>query len=135
MTELPVGTILKNENYEERWGESAFYKILEKYRPENKISHKEAVFLCANEDDIDCAGGGTEFLFEVLPLDLNKIERHDVNWSSQIECLLDEGKDENSPEIIKAAENYWNSVPYEMENVWEYLTPSGNAKIQKVEVY
>jgi hypothetical protein len=75
---LPVGTILKPpENYEEKWSSTDFYAVLEKYRPENYLSHKEAVFLVDNEDDIDNVGGCTDFIFVVKPL--SKVEKHDMN--------------------------------------------------------
>lgn len=129
--ELPVGTILvPQENYEANWQHIDFYPILEKYRPKNMLAHKDAVFMCDNEDDVDLAGGSTEYLFTVVPL--GKVEKHDLNWSSEISCLVgDNPKDWNK--IKEAADNYWAGVPHFNESVWEYLTPS--AKILKVEEY
>ena len=139
---LPVGTILngRGAEYEAHWMGSGFYEILEKYRPPNMLSHKDAVFMCDNPDDIDVAGGGTEWLFTLLPL--GKVERHDLNWSSEIDGLVsmtDDDEDDfdtledNEKRIREAAVNYWNGVPHHSESVWEYLTPS--AKILKVEKY
>ena len=43
---LPVGTILspRHSEYESDWGDTSFYQILEKYRPTDKLSHKDSVF-------------------------------------------------------------------------------------------
>ena len=131
-TELPVGTILKpSPTYENDWSRTDFYQILEDHRPTNILGHKNSVFMCDNPDDIDLAGGGTEWLFTVVPL--GPVQRHDLNWSSEISSLMSEGYSATSTEVLKAAENYWNGVPHHDENVWEYLTPS--AKIIAVEPY
>lgn len=132
MNELPVGTILKPQaNYEQNWGNTDFYSILEKYRPQDLLSHKNSVFLVQDEDDIDLAGGGTEYIFTVIPL--GRIEKHDMNWSSEISMLVSEGYKPESKEIRKAALNYWNGIPHYNESVWEFLTPA--AKIIAVEEY
>jgi len=133
MTRLPVGTILtpRLEDYENNWGGTDFYRALEMYRPANMMSHKESVFMCDNEEDVDAAGGGTDWLFTVQPL--GKIERHDLNWASEISMLADQGYDIDSNEIEDAAYNYWHGIPHPNESVWEYLAPK--AKIIKVEEY
>lgn len=129
--ELPVGTILKpQEGYEDRWSGVDFYAPLEKYRPQGMLAHKDAVFMCDNPDDIDNAGGGAEWLFTVEPL--GEVQRHDLNWGSEISLLMEDPK-ANHVAIKKAAENYWNGVPHTDENVWEYLTPA--ARIIAVEEY
>ena len=132
MVELPVGTVLAaRDNYEENWSSTDFYHILEKYRPENMLSHKESVFMVGNDEDVDLAGGGTEFLFTVKPL--GPIQKHDVNWSSEISMLVSDGYDIDSEGIKKAAMNYWNGVPHYNEQVWEYLTTK--AEILTAEEY
>ena len=57
--ELPVGFVLKprSTEYEAAWGDTDFYRILEIYRPEHMLSHKDAIFMCDNPDDVDNAGG------------------------------------------------------------------------------
>lgn len=129
--ELPVGTILKprGDAYEADWNNTDFYEILEKYRPPGMLSHKNAVFMCDNPDDVDMAGGATDWLFTVEPL--GPVQRHDLNWGSEISCLISDGGSED--ELKEAALNYWNGVPHHDENVWEYLTTS--AKILAVEEY
>lgn len=132
MNELPVGTVLTpRDDYENDWSNTSFYSALEHYRPNNMLAHKQSVFMCDNPDDIDLAGGGTEWVFTVIPQGL--VQRHDLNWGSEISMLVDDGHSIDSPEIKRAAENYWAGVPHENESVWEYLTPA--AKIIAVEPY
>ncbi len=129
---LSVGTILKSRghDYEADWKDTDFYSVLELYRPTNMLSHRDAVFMCDNPDDIDKAGGATDWLLTVEPL--GKVQRHDLNWSSEISMLVADDPD-NIQAIRQAAENYWNGVSHHDENVWEYLTPS--ARVVAVEEY
>jgi len=133
MDYLPVGTILtpRNQEYEKDWAGTDFYSVLEHYRPMNKPAHKNSVFMVADPDDVDLAGGGTEWLMTVEPL--GPVSGHDLNWSSEISMLLDDGHDMLSNQVQEAALNYWNGVPHYNESVWEYLTPQ--AKILAVEEY
>ena len=129
---LPVGTVLTaRDDYESNWSDTDFYPILEKYRPQDQLGHSQAVFMCDNEDDIDSAGGGTEWLFTVVPQGI--IQRHDLNWGSEISCLISDGYDPQGGEVKQAAENYWAGTPHHNESLWEYLTPA--AKIIKVEKF
>lgn len=133
MNHLPVGTVLKprGTDYEQDWAHTDFYRALEKYRPGHMLSHKDAVFMVADPDDVDLAGGGTEWLMTVKPL--GPVSKHDVNWSSEISGLMDDGEDLDSEAVRSAAENYWRGVPHPNESVWEYLTPA--AEILSVEEY
>ena len=133
MEPLPVGTILRpNPEYEKNWQSTDFYNALEFNKPAGMLSHKDSVFMCDNTDDIDAAGGGTEWLFTVKPL--GPVQRHDVNWSSEISMLIsDHDMTFDDPEVEQAADNYWQGVPHPNEQVWEYLTPS--AEIIAVEPY
>lgn len=117
---LPIGTILKNnpENYQNTWGHNHFYIALEKYRPDNMISHRQAVFM-ADEESIDLAGGSLDYIFIVKPR--GKVQKHDLNWSSEIEVLISEGLDIDSQEVKNACQKYWNGEPHHNESVWEYL--------------
>ena len=120
---LPVGAILKaRDEYEAEWQHTDFYNILEHYRPANQLSHKQSVFMCDNSDDIDSAGGGTDWMFTLKPLGL--VQKHDLNWSSEISCLISDGFAPNSEEIEDAARKYWAGIPHHNESLWEYLTPS-----------
>lgn len=119
---LPVGTILTGRGhiYDDNWGDTDFYNILEKYRPKDMIAHRDAVFMVDNDNDLDVVGGGTEYVFILEPLD--KIEKHDINWSSEISMLISEGYGSNDDLIKKAAKNYWLGIPHPNESVWEFLT-------------
>lgn len=130
---LPVGTVLtpRGDDYEKDWQHTDFYAVLERYRPKDKLSHKQSVFMVADPDDVDLAGGATDWLLTVKPL--GPVQKHDLNWSSEISLLLSDGLSAESAEIKQAADNYWNSVPHYDENVWEYLTTS--AEVVKVEEY
>ena len=129
---LPIGTILTpRDDYENDWMGTDFYSALEKHRPRDKLAHRESVFMVADPDDIDLAGGGTEYMFTVEPIGV--IHRHDLNWSSEISMYIGDGYDINSPEVTNAARMYWKGVPHPAESVWEYLTP--RARIIKVEEY
>ena len=129
---LPVGTILQtNDDYEDRWKHNTFYSVLEKYRPSNQLAHKDSIFMCDNPDDLDAAGGGTSWVFTVKPLGI--VQKHDMNWGSEIDCLISDGILIDSPEIQNAAQNYWAGIPHTNESLWEYLTPK--AKILEVEPF
>ena len=121
--EFPVGTILcgRGEDYHRDWVMTDFYQILEENRPSEYIPHKNAVFFCDNDEDLDCAGGATEWVFEVEPIGI--VSRHDLNWSSEISSLLSDGYTRTSDKVIQAAKNYWFGVPHFNESVWEYIAP------------
>lgn len=127
---LKAGTILsgRGEDYEKKWGNNIEYKILEDNRPDNFLSHKESVFMTDNIEDIDNAGGATDFLFTVKPL--GPVEKHDMAWQSEILLAIQSGA--NLKEIKGMANKYWEGVATE-NPVWEYLTRK--AKIIKVEEY
>ena len=131
--ELEVGTVLApREDYEDRWGHNDFYRVLEQYRPANCLPHCAAVFMCDNDEDVDAAGGGTDYLFEVQPQ--GSVSKHDMNWSSQISALISDGYGLDSDEVVQAAKNYWAGVPHdESEPLWEYLCKT--AVVVAVEEY
>ena len=64
---------------------------------------------------------------------MGKVQRHDLNWGSEISSLVGDGHAFDSEEVMEAASNYWAGIPHYNESVWEYLTPA--AKIVKVEEY
>ena len=111
---LPVGTILSpRDNYESNWGDTLFYSVLESQRPDNMLAHRDAVFMVGDIDDIDLAGGATNYIFHVKPI--GPVSRHDLNWSSQISMLVSDDPD-NIGAIIEAAKNYWAGVPHPDES-------------------
>lgn len=133
MIPLEVGVILtgRGDAYIKDWKDTDFYYILDKYRPTGCLPHSKAVFAVGDPDDIDLAGGGTEWAFELLPI--GEVSKHDMNWSSEISCLLSNGFSLDSLEVIQAAKSYWLGVPHPNESVWEYIMP--RARIVKVELY
>lgn len=116
MNYLEPDTILTpRDDYESNWGHTDFYKVLEHYRPEDMLSHNNSVFMCDNDEDVDLAGGGTEWLFIVEPL--GKIEKHDINWSSEISMLISDGYSINNNKVKEVAYNYWHGIPHYNEQV------------------
>ena len=129
MDYLPAGTILTPRNeYEKHWQNTDFYKPLEMYRPPHMLAHKDSVFMCDNIDDIDLAGGGTEYVFTVQPI--GKIEKHDLNWSSEISALVGDGKHITDPEVKEAAADERDLQQYSRAVQDEASRP--NCKIQTV---
>ena len=84
--------------------------------------------MVGNDDDVDVAGGATDYVYAVEPV--GEVQKHDLNWGSEISMLIDDGHTLNDSEVKEAAENYWNGVPHHNEQVWEYLAP--RAKIVSV---
>jgi hypothetical protein len=130
--ELDVGTILtgRGSDYDRDWGYVPFFEVLERYRPANKLSHRDAVFMVGNEDDLDSAGGSTEYVFTLKAL--GSVSKHDMNWSSRIASMVDDGLDYDDTRIKQAAEKYWSGEPTD-DPLWEYLTTK--AEILAVEEF
>lgn len=105
--ELPVGLVLtgRGDQYENAWSHTDFYAVLEQYRPAHCLPHREAVFMVSDPDDIDLAGGATDFVLE-LEVDAEAVSRHDLNWSSEISMLIGDGYAVESPEVAAAAQAY-----------------------------
>jgi hypothetical protein len=127
--QLEAGTVMKGrgEAYVAAWIDSGFYSILESYRPEHCLAHKDAVFMVDDIDDIDNVGGPIDWVLELIPEGV--VSKHDVNWSTEISCLISDGHDIDSPEVRHAAEQYWAGTAHKNESVWEYLAES--AKVVK----
>ena len=64
---LRIGTILEPqlEFYTRRSDVQFLEKIMYAYRPDDKLSRYDSVFLVDNIDDIDSSGGYTDFIYEV----------------------------------------------------------------------
>ena len=121
---LEPGTVLtpKGKDYEAAWGGTGFYGALEKHRPPEQLAHKEGVFMVANPDDVDNAGGATDYIYAVVPM--GEPQRHDMNWGTAISSLLDNGARRNDSEIKFAADQYWSGKPHPDGNsVWEFIAP------------
>lgn len=117
---IEPGTIMKGSGllYEKDWGLAPFYRALKRHRPEHVIAHHEGVFMSTSMEDISLSGGGEEFVAILEPEGI--IQRHDMNWSAQVSCLLDTHSYDSHP-VIDACRNYWNGTPHDDENVWEYI--------------
>lgn len=132
MTYLPEGTILTPTTYyAQNWGGSGFYEVLEFYRPKNKLGHHQSVFMVGDEDDVDIASGGSEYLLIVEPM--GHIQKHDMNWSSEISMIMDYTTDILDYRFEDAAYNYWNGISHYNESIWEFLTPK--AKVLHIEEF
>lgn len=119
--ELPEGSVMKGRGdaYEASWKDTDFYPVLERYRPEGCLAHRDAVFMVESIDDIDNAGGATDWVLEVAPV--GETTRHDMSWSSEISCLLSDGHAVESAEVAKAADNYWRGVVHADGPLWEVI--------------
>jgi hypothetical protein len=88
-------------------------------------ARRNSVFACDNIDDIDLAGGATDYVLTLQAPD-GKIQRHDINHLSAIQCLesdLDGEPTINDLRAIEAlAQKYWSGEP-STDPVWEYLLP------------
>ena len=112
------GAILtgRGHDYVKEWANADFYRILDMYRPVNAIAHHDGVFMCDNDDDLDSAGGSTEWVLQVEPI--GPIERHDMNWSSAISCGVSENM--SNHDLAMLAQNYWKGIAT-CDPLWEYL--------------
>jgi len=119
--ELPVGTILSpRPEYESRWASYCAGRVLEDARPDGMLAHRDAVFLCDNQQDTDNCGGQTEWLFGIV-VDA-ETQRHDLAWASEIESLISNGWPSDCPRIAELARRYWTGEP-SPDPVWEHLVP------------
>jgi hypothetical protein len=89
-------------------------KIMEKYRPKNKLSRYNSVFLVDTPEIIDQIGGYEDHIYIVQPAP--RIEASDLSWydSNIAYNPVDE-------KVIQSIINYWMGVPY--KNHTEYRTP------------
>ena len=102
-------------------------RILEMFRPPEFIARPNAVYMVDNDEDIDLCGGLVDHVFVVKPE--QPVSRHDLNWTSEICCLLDSVaiplcKEDADPYFVDAARSYWAGLSHSDESVWEYLAPS-----------
>lgn len=109
--DLPVGTILtpQMEGYT-RWEENRkIEQIVEQYRPPNKISRHDAVFMVDDPNLIDSAGGYTDYIYIVEPIGV--VEQSDLSWYSAISVYGDYNEtDDQERTMDQLAQNYWSGV-------------------------
>lgn len=110
--ELPVGTLLTGGDKYNKSEES--FSHIEEYRPEDKLSHRESLFMCHDPSDINDAGGSDEFLLQVNPR--GEVQKHDMGW------LVNMPSGGNEEKIRIMAENFWSGEPYSGDSLWIYMT-------------
>ncbi len=149
-SEFTIGTILTpqidgyvtNDDADEQ--HHTLERAMEKYRPSHCVSRYKAVFLIADPDDIDNAGGYNDFVYECEPL--STVTRCNLHWYSLAYALceheelsaqeakaqgLDYYPDWEEPELKEYCLNYWNAVPHTLsDDLYEYLTTS--ARVIKI---
>lgn len=120
---LRIGTILEPqlEFYTRRSDVQFLEKIMYAYRPDDKLSRYDSVFLVDNIDDIDSSGGYTDFIYEVSILDVIIPEKSDLAWYTELELIESDDYDKQK----EIAGNYWNGVRYHKrsESLFEYRVP------------
>lgn len=115
---FPIGFILLPQLDGYVHQEIEIENILEKYRPENKISRFNSVFLVDNPDNVDFAGGYEDYIYKVQPI--GQIDKSDLSWYSDVSIY----NTEKENQIY--ATNYWNQIPYKNSDnsLWEYRCKS-----------
>jgi len=135
---LPLGTVLSPHkgNFMRTLlpEEMESHFKLELFRPVGSLSRNRAVYMTCCIEDVDTCGGAAEHIYRVMPL--GPVEKHDLNWMSEIDLIFSELSDAADMEaedtisrVQMAALNYWEGVPHYNECCWEYLTTL--AKITK----
>lgn len=124
---FPVGFVLKPNRSRGDPEERAVEKILEYYRPKNKLSRQQSVYFVdtPDPDSIERAGGYSDYIYEVSA---DYVEKNDVSWWAEI---LNGGAydflDGNKEALLwckEAAEAYWAGKP-SVKPHWEYRAPEG----------
>jgi hypothetical protein len=115
------GTVLRGrgEAYVADWQGTGFHAALERWRPADALPQGGAVFMVGSLEDLDVAGGSTEWCLEVVPE--GTASRHDLNWTGAIAALVEGGLGVDDPAVEAAARAYWAGDPSPDETVWEYL--------------
>jgi len=123
---MPIGTILRPQP--QFYTGDPVEDILEKFRPPNKLSRKNSIFLVDKPEDIAEASGNSDYVYIVEPTP--PLEKSDVSWWSEVQLKLG---DNDLAGAQAAAVNYWNGVPYPDKDlsVFEYRCPSAKL-IQEV---
>lgn len=103
--------------------------LFEAHRPVGAIPRAEAVYLVAREENIDAAGGATDWisLVEVSPGE--PMDRHDLAWYSDAQCCLCDGDTESAADC---ARSYWSGERHHdrSASLFEYLC--GSARVVRV---
>ncbi len=113
---FPVGTILQPQQEGYVYEEPKVEAIVERFRPANKISRFESVFMVDNPSLVDFAGGYDDNIYVVDPI--GQVDRSDLAWYTDISVYLDVSIEEQKQWSL----NYWDGVPYKKpaNSLWEY---------------
>lgn len=108
---FPIGFRLlpQNDGYTSYEEVQEIEQLFEQYRPEHKTPRKQSVFLTDDINNIDGAGGYTDYIYVVNPE--STPEASDLAWYSEAGSIY---SDEQcvSDRLIEAIENYWNGTSY-----------------------
>lgn len=104
----------------QRFGQTGFLAVLERYRPPHMLSYHGAVVMHTSIDHLDNGAEG-EWLHELyVPADVT-VQRHDITWANQISLMMVlDPEHAGQTEIRQTAERYWRGEPSD-DPVWEYL--------------
>lgn len=113
---FPVGFILTPQNDGYVYQERLTTDIVEKYRPPEKISRYDAVYMVDDPSLVDSAGGYDDYIYLVEPI--GQVDKSDLSWYSEVEMYLDATPEEQKEWSL----NYWNGVSYKnpVNSMWEY---------------
>ena len=92
--------------------------LFERRRPSGCLPRAGAVFMVADPDEVDAAGGCTDFIYRVEPI--CPPEAHDVAWYSEAAVRLSDG---DPPGAEACADAYWDGrrFPVRSARLVEYL--------------
>lgn len=97
----------------------ALEDLVEEEKPEHiKFSRRDCVFLCCCEDDIDAAGGYTDYIY-TADIGTSPIESSDLSWYTKASIQLCEGDTKGARE---SARKYWSGEC--LDGLYEYRTGS-----------
>jgi len=103
---FPIGFVLsprKGGYVSQEW---RIEKVIEKFRPINKLKRANSVFLVDDPKLIEKAGGYDDYVYQVEPQ--LPVEASDMYWYSQL-SIYQYDITENEKKLW--ATNYWNGVP------------------------
>jgi hypothetical protein len=123
---FPLGYTLRPQKngYCQATENQLFEVLVESLRPADKLSRSKAVFVCADADLIDAAGGYTDCIYEV-EVGL-VVKRSDLAWLTEASAYFT-GEQDHDLEMAKGLiERYWAGEPYKVIDFscFEYRTPS-----------
>jgi len=115
---FPIGFILQPQAEGYVHEELETEQIIEQYRPSNKISRFDSVFLVDDPSNIDYAGGYDDYIYVVEPI--GQVDKSNLSWYTDVSVYLDASHEEQKEWSL----NYWNGIPYEKRanSLWEYRT-------------